>query len=222
MGKFSSKFLPMNITQILLGSTAAMLVAALLLSYSAMKDGESEDGRRHSAKELIDENARLQAELDRLRGGRPAAAPQPAELPDAMSESRLRALEEQNKQLLEAKQAAEKKQAQAEAETLAMNERATGQHDRAARRARLISQAMLMAQVKEVAVVDEQIQFVVLDVKQSNVRVGTRLAIRRNTGIVGEVVVSRMDAEASVADPLPNAVGKIDIKEGDELIIPIN
>lgn len=212
----------MNITQILLGSTAAMLVAALVLSYSAMKDGESEDGRRQSARELMDENARLKAELDRLRGGQPVAAVQPADMPESMSEARLRELEAQNKKLLEAKEAAEKKQKQAEAETLAMNERASGRHDKEARRAKLISQAMVMAQVKEVAEVDGKVQFVVLDVKQSNVRMGSRLAIRRNTGIVGEVVVTRMDAEATVADPLPNAVGKIDVKEGDELIVPIN
>lgn len=212
----------MNITQILLGSTAAMLVAALILSYSAMKDGEGEDGRRQTAKELIDENARLQAELDRMRGGQPMAAPQPAEKPDSMSATKLRELEEQNRKLLADKEAAEKKQKQAEAETLAMNERASGQHDKQARRAKLIAQAMLMAQVKEVAKVDGKIQFVVLDVKQSNVRMGSRLAIRRNTGIVGEVEITRMDAEATVADPLPNAVGKIDIKQGDELIIPIH
>ena len=131
-------------------------------------------------------------------------------------------LEEQNRKLLADKEAAEKKQKQAEAETLAMNERASGQHDKQARRAKMIAQAMLMAQVKEVAKVDGKIQFVVLDVKQSNVRMGSRLAIRRNTGIVGEVEITRMDAEATVADPLPNAVGKIDIKQGDELIIPIH
>lgn len=210
----------MNITQILLGSTAALLLVALTLSFSAMKNGEREDGRRLSAKDLIDENARLQAELDRYRGAAPAPRPQPAEVPDSMSEAKLRELEQQNQQLIAAKKAAEQKQEQAEAETLAMNERAAGQHDKTARRAKLIGQAMLMAQVKEVAAVEGQIQFVVLDVKQNNVRVGSRLAIRRNTGIVGEVLVTRMDAEATVADPLPNAVGEIDIKQGDELIVP--
>ena len=57
----------MNITHILLGSTAAMLIAALILSYSAMKGGEAEDGRRTSAKALMEENFRLQAEIARMR-----------------------------------------------------------------------------------------------------------------------------------------------------------
>lgn len=209
----------MNVTQILLGSTAVVLLTALVLSFGAMKNGEKEDGRRVSAQELLDENARLQIEVDRLRGARPMPKPQPAELPDTMSTTKLKELEEQNKQLLADKAAAEMKQQQAEAETLAMNERASGQRDKTARRAKLISQAMVMAQVSEVAEVDGQIQFVVLDVKQSNVRQGTKLAIRRNTGIVGEVIITRMDAEATVADPLPNVEGKVDIKQGDELIV---
>ena len=62
----------MNITQILLGSTAAMLLAALILSYGAMKGGEAEDGRKLSATELLQENVRLQAEVTRLRTGQSA------------------------------------------------------------------------------------------------------------------------------------------------------
>ncbi len=209
----------MNITQILLGATAAMLLAALVLSFSAMKDGEKEDVRRMSAKELIDENARLQAEVDRLRGGRPMSAPEPAQLPDSMSIAKLKELEEINQRLQAEKEAAEKKQEQAEAETLAMNQRSSGQLKKEAYRAKLIGQALVMAQVKEVVLENDQVQFVVIDVKQTTLSMGQRLAIRRNNGIVGEVVVSRMDAEASFADPLPNVAGKIDIVEGDELII---
>ena len=67
----------MNITQILLGSTAAMLLAALILSYGAMKGGEAEDGRKHSATELLQENVRLQAEVTRLRTGQPAPSAVP-------------------------------------------------------------------------------------------------------------------------------------------------
>ena len=88
----------MNITQILLGSTAAMLLAALILSYGAMKGGEAEDGRKHSATELLQENVRLQAEVTRLRTGQlaPSAAPQ-IDTPDSMSAAKLSEIEEQNK-----------------------------------------------------------------------------------------------------------------------------
>ncbi|HCL97761.1 MAG TPA: hypothetical protein DHW77_08360, partial [Verrucomicrobiales bacterium] len=64
----------MNITQILLGSTAVMLLVALVLSFTAMKNGEAEDGREHTAVSLMSENARLQAEIERLRAGDAIAA----------------------------------------------------------------------------------------------------------------------------------------------------
>ena len=57
----------MNITQILLGATAAMLLAALGLSYMSMRDGEAGDSRKQKAVELLQENASYEAELKRLR-----------------------------------------------------------------------------------------------------------------------------------------------------------
>ena len=109
----------MNVTQILLGSTAAMLLVALILSYSAMRNGEAEDGREHNATELMQENARLQAEIDRLRSGRPIAAPvAKVEKPDGMSESKLKEIEEQNRLLREQLETTKKQKEQAEQETL--------------------------------------------------------------------------------------------------------
>ncbi|MBT8037149.1 MAG: OmpH family outer membrane protein [Verrucomicrobiae bacterium] len=213
----------MNITQILLGSTAAMLLVALILSYSAMKGGEAEDGRKHTAVELMQENARLQAEIDRLRRGLPVAGSvNEIDPPESMSQSKLKEIEEQNALLREQLAEADKKRKQAEAETLAMNERQSGKLNKEQRRARLISQAMLMAQVKEVAE-QEGIYVIVLDVKVPQaVRMNTELAVRRGTGIVGRLTVSNIDQENVFADPLPGTFpsGKIDVKVGDELIIP--
>ena len=76
-----------------------------------------------------------------------------------------------------------------------MNERHSEKHNKEARRARLISQAMLMAQVKEVAKDEKSgvVQLVVLDVKvPQSVRMGTELAIRRGTGIIGRLSVSNI------------------------------
>lgn len=215
----------MNITQILLGSTAAMLLIALVLSYSSMKDGEVEDGRIHSAVELREENARLQAEIDRLRSGRTIAAPVPdVEKPDTMSEEKLKAIEAQNRLLSEQLENIKKEKDLVEKEAEALNERSLGKRDKEARRARLISQAMLMAQVKEVAKDPESgIQIIVIDVKMhEQVRIGTELAIRRGTGIVGRLQVSSESEGNYFADPLPGTFpsGEIDVKEGDELIFP--
>ena len=214
----------MNITHILLGSTAAMLIAALILSYSAMKGGEAEDGRRTSAKALMEENFRLQAEIARMRTSQAyEGSPQAASAPQNMSVEKLGELEEQNRLLQEQIVAEKKKREQAEAETEVMAEREAGKQNKEQRRAKLISIATLMAQVSEVAQ-DQGIYVIVLDVKLANqVREGTELAIRRGTGIIGRLVVSRIDIDENFfADPLPGSFpgGKIDVKIGDELIVP--
>lgn len=213
----------MNITQILLGSTAALLLAALILAYGAMKGGEAEDGRKHSATELMQENVRLQAEVMRLRTGQvaPSAIPQ-IETPDTMSAAKLREIEAQNQLLQDQVTAEKKKREQAEAETLAMTERQSGKLNKEERRSRMIAQAMLMAQVKEVAE-EGGIYVIVLDVKRTqSVRMGTELAVRRGTGIIGRLSVSNIADGNVFADPLPGTFpgGDIDIRVGDELIIP--
>ena len=214
----------MNITHILLGSTAAMLIAALILSYSAMKGGEAEDGRRTSAKALMEENFRLQAEIARMQTNQAyGGSAQAASPPPNMSVEKLGELEEQNHLLQEQIVAEKKKREQAEAETEVMTEREAGKQNKEQRRAKLISIATLMAQVSEVAQ-DQGIYVIVLDVKLANqVREGTELAIRRGTGIIGRLVVSRIDIDENFfADPLPGSFpgGKIDVKIGDELIVP--
>jgi hypothetical protein len=215
----------MNITQILLGSTAAMLVVALILSYSAMKNGEAEDGRKHNAIALMEENARLQAEIERLRSGQPIAAPITAvEKPDGISEPELEAIKKKNRDLAAKLEEAKKQEELAKKEAAVLTERQSGMHSKEARRARLIQQAMLMAQVKEVAKDAESgIHVIVLDVKMhEQVRVGTELAIRRGTGIIGRLSVSSETDGNVFADPLPGTFpgGDIDIKTGDELIKP--
>ena len=215
----------MNITQILLGSTAAMLVVALILSFTAMKNGEKEDAREHDAKALLEQNARLQAEIDRLRSGQAVAAPIPTvEKPDGMTEDQLEAIKETNRQLAKQLEESKKKEELAKQEAAAITERQTEQHDKQARRARQIKQALLMAQVKEVAKDEETgIYFILLDVKMpEHVSVGTELGIRRGTGIIGRLSVTSESDGNVFADPLPGTFpGKeIDIKTGDELIKP--
>ena len=213
----------MNITQILLGATAAMLLAALGLSYMSMRDGENGDSRKQQAVELLQENASYEAELKRLKSGQPLTSPAaPITAPVTISAEKLQELEIKNQLLRDQVLRSEKKANQAEEETLAMNERHVQKHDKAARRARLIGQAMIMAQVKEIAE-QEGIFVIVIDVKMpQSVRMNTELAIRRGTGIIGRVIVSNINEGAVFADPLPGTFpgGSVDIQVGDELIIP--
>ena len=213
----------MNITQILLSATAAMLLAALGLSYMSMRNGEEGDSRKQRAVELLQEGATYEAELKRLRSGQPLTSPViPIDPPAQISAAQLQELEIKNKLLREQILRSEKKAQQAEDETLAMNERHVAKYDKTARRAKLIGQARLMAQVKEVAE-QEGIFIIVLDVKMpQSVRINTELAIRRGTGIIGRITVSNMEEGAVFADPLPGTFpgGSVDVKVGDELIIP--
>lgn len=201
-----------------------MLLVALFLSYSSMKDGEVEDGRIQSAVELRDENARLRAEIDRLRTGGTIAAPVPTvEKPDSMSESKLREIEKQNRLLNEQLEAMKKKTELAEEEAEALSERALDKRDNETRRARLISQAMIMAQVKEVAIDPNAGHVILIDIKMhEQVRIGTTLAIRRGTGIIGRLQVSSESEGHYFADPVTGTFlsGEIDVKVGDELIVP--
>ena len=133
-------------------------------------------------------------------------------------------LEEQNRLLQQQVLAEKKKREQAEAETEVMTEREAGKQNKEQRRAKLISVATLMAQVSEVAQ-DQGIYVIVLDVKVPNqVREGTELAIRRGTGIIGRLVVSRIDIDDNFFCrlPLPGSFpgGEIDVNIGDELIVP--
>lgn len=100
----------MNVTHILLGSTAAILVAALILSYNAMRGGEVEEGRRVSAEALIADNARLQAEIARLRNTEAEqATTQPTNARESISAEQVRELQEQNRLLQEQIHAERKK-----------------------------------------------------------------------------------------------------------------
>ncbi|MGB2401838.1 MAG: hypothetical protein ACPIA7_00360 [Akkermansiaceae bacterium] len=214
----------MNITHILLGSTAAILIAALILSYGSMKSGEEESYLHTNAKVLMDENARLQAEISRLQSGQTyQGSPQTLTPPQNVTTQRMAELEEQKRLLLEQLDAERKKRELAEAEAEVITEREAGKLNKEQRRAKMISIATVMAQVSEVAQ-DQGIFVVVLDVKVANqVREGRELAIRRGTGIIGRLVVSRIDIDGNYfADPLPGSFpgGSIDVKTGDELIVP--
>ena len=213
----------MNITHILLGSTAAILIAALILSYNAMRGGEDENFRLTNAKVLMDENARLQAEISRLQMDRGyAGSRSEATIPQGMTPQYKEDLEEQNRLLKEQLNAESKKLEVAQKEAEAIAEREAGKLNKDQRRAKRISIATVMAQVSEVAQ-DQGIFVIVLDVKvPGQVREGRELAIRRGTGIIGRLVVSRIDIDDNhFADPLPGTFpgGSIDVKVGDELIV---
>ena len=92
--------------------------------------------------------------------------------------------------------------------------------ERLQRRARQVNNAMLMASVDQYYPEDG---FVSIKVQNSNnVIEGVKLAIRRNTGIVGHLEVTTVEGNEAIADVIGTTFlgGTIDIQPGDELILP--
>ncbi len=219
----------MNVTQILLGSTAALLLVAIVLSYTDMQNGVAANGRAQSAAELMKENAQLQAEILQLKSGNvtpipPTPAPPKEELAtSSISENELAQFREQNDLLKQQLEVEQNKREQAEADASALTERNHGKINQDERRAKLISIASLMAQVTEIAE-EGDITVIVLDVIiPQAVQLGTELAIRRGNGIAGKLSVTNIADGTVFADPILGSFpgGEVDVKIGDELIIPI-
>jgi len=88
------------------------------------------------------------------------------------------------------------------------------------RHARLVANASLMGSVVEYAPKDGFV--VIRSLNSNNVVEGARLSIRRKSGIIGQLEVTRIiDDGQAIADVIPTTFlgGDVDIKTGDELII---
>ena len=84
----------------------------------------------------------------------------------------------------------------------------------------MIGQALLIGRISEI-VEDAQFGgFMTFDILMpEQVQIGTILAIRRKTGILGQLKVSDVTAEGGIANPLPG-FGPVQAQIGDELILP--
>jgi hypothetical protein len=88
------------------------------------------------------------------------------------------------------------------------------------RRARLISQALLMGKVKEYISDPQFGSFIIFEpTMPEQIQVGSVLGVRRNTGILAHYKVSEVTAEGVIANPM-SGIGPVEPKVGDELIFP--
>jgi len=88
------------------------------------------------------------------------------------------------------------------------------------RRAKIIAQALIMGQINQYYPEDGFVSLTVINYE--NVQPGVTLAIRRNdTGIVGQVEVTTVEANEAIANVLPYTFlgGEVEVQAGDELII---
>ena len=235
--------------KILLGATVALLLAAVVMSWQNMREKSAnaapDDLARVEAQiqqyKIEEQRLAAERELRALRAatpnltavptpaapstasavvvppGQPAVAVPPSQ-PDRTAdlEQRLRDAEERA-----AKLERDKNVARDEAGVIA--QRDLEKRDKDLRRARLIKQALLIATVTEFVENPDIGSFAVIKVERpENVQPGTILDIRRNTGVLGKLKVGELNGEEAIANPIPASFmgGPVDIRPGDELILP--
>ena len=215
----------MDTMKLLLGATIALLLGALAVSWQGMKQGvkntpQDEIARlQKQVKELRAEqdNLKMQRELQLLRS-------QPVQTTASSELEAMKLQLEQNKRALEEielrKEAEARDKKVADLEELEMDKRGLESKDSELRRARMISDALLVGRIKEYVEDAQYGGFVTFEVLlPEQIQTGVIVAIRRKTGILGQLKVSDITAEGAIANPLPG-FGPVKPQVGDELILP--
>lgn len=223
----------MDTIKILLALTTTLLLAALAWSWQQQRDLSKSAPAAELARiklqlaELEREEAILASEKQlREIGAMPNPTPT-ALVPTAKAQAEL---EEKNAQLkeIEARNAAlqaelemkEKEANLAKQEGGLIAQRDLEKSDRELRRARQISEALLMAKVMEFVNDPNTGAFVTIQlVMPEHVTVDTVLSVRRKDGIAGSIKVREIIGGEAVADVLPG-IGPFTPQPGDELIVP--
>lgn len=214
----------MNMMSVLLGATGLLLVAALILSVGSMNSGTDpkELAALRAEAELLNSAER---ELALYRNTGTPISPTTLSIEEANraaeDAARIASLEAE---IAEKEEETNKVAKQADIykeEAGLIAQRDIEKTDKDGRRARIIQEALLIATVTGYSIDDG---FAVVNIQRhDNAQEGSKLAIRRNAGIIGHLKISSLypDSQA-VADPVPGSFlgGNIDIQAGDELIIP--
>ena len=211
---------------ILLGATFALLLAAVVLSFQNMNDGvrnaspDELSRLRGQIDQLRMEQDRLQLEkqLQDVRANQSSEVSSVSELEKMKAE--LAAKEAEIVALAEEKDDAEKKAETYRDEAGLIGQMELEKKDNELRRARLIRDALLIGRIQEFVSNPEIGGFATIEiVMPEHMQVGSVLAIRRNTGILGKVKITDISTEGAIGSPMPG-FGPIDPQPGDELIIP--
>lgn len=217
--------------KILLGATVALLLGALAMSWNGMQKGVAAAPPEELARikrQIEDQNLeilKLKAEKAAANGSvqpvtPPPAAYAPPTAPDmADLKAELAAKEAELAKIEGEKSKAERNAKVSDLENLELAKRDLEKGDPELRRARLISQALLVAKVKEYQENPDVGNFAVLEIiLPDQVQTGAILAIRKNNGILGQLRVTGVEPEGAIASPLPG-FGPTKPQPGDELIV---
>jgi len=217
----------MDTTKLLLGTTIVLLLAAVGMSWNGMQQGvkkTSADETEHLRKQvdaLRDDLNRAALEKQLLQSAPTTVAP-PAANRDELeaTKQRLKESEDLRLALAEDKAKAERNAKVSDSENLELVRGELEKKNSLARETRLINQALLVAKVKECVNDPQTGTFITLEViMPEQVQQNTILAIRRNTGILGQLKISSIVGNEAIANMLPG-FGTITPVVGDELILP--
>ena len=211
--------------KLLLGATIALLLGALAVSWQGMNKGvrntpPDEIARlEKQVKELRAEQDKLALEKQmlQLRG---AAVNPPTVASNAAADLAAIRAQMEARAAEEAAARAERDAKVADATELELDKRELEGKDSELRRARMIAQSLLIGRIREYVESPQGGDFVTFDVLlPEQVQVGAIVAIRRKTGILGQLKVSDVTPEGAIANPLPG-FGLVKPQVGDELILP--
>lgn len=213
--------------RLLLGATVTLLVAAFVWAVQIMNQGVANPPAAELA-HIQKQQKEVQKELDNLSMQRQQQVEQAKQVATSQSAVELEAIKAQleaSKSTLavmeqEQKELKQRDSKMARDEEGLMGQRQLEKSDKELRRARMISDALLMGRVREYVSNDKVGTFVTVDVLMpEQVQVGCILAIRRKTGILGQMKVSEVTPEGAIANMLPG-LSDVPPKAGDELIFP--
>ncbi|MEI6655150.1 MAG: hypothetical protein WCP45_10310 [Verrucomicrobiota bacterium] len=216
----------MDTTKLLLGTIIALLLAALVMSWNGMQQGvkntpsDEYDRLRKQINDLREDQNRIALEKQIQQHNSVLVAPPGSA--DERETLKQQAKEDREKlqALQEEKDKAERNAKVSDSENLLLTQRDLEKKNALARETRLITQALLVGKVKEYREDPQYGSFVTLDVVMpEQVQQNTILAIRRNTGILGQLKVTSVEGAEAVANKL-QGFGPVAPVPGDELILP--
>lgn len=229
----------MNTTNILLGTTSLLLVVGFVLSMGGFNKNRGNESSKEELAELKEEIAKIKAEeraieLSRLRTPAPTYNPTPTPVIPAVpektevepvSEDMKRVIEAQQEQIADLK---DKNEELENAKTAVEKENENIMADKTEARK---EQSMAAFRIKNaltmgtVTTADKENALVIFTPSPSanNFQPGKILAVRRNTGIIGTIVIDRLaETGEYVATMRPHGYspdGYPDIQPGDTIII---
>ena len=219
----------MDTMKLLLGATVALLLGALAVSWQGMNTGVKNTSPDEIArlKKQVEELRQQQDALDiqrKIQEIKASAPPIATTMSNAAEIEAMKAQVDATQEALakieEEKQLKRDKKLAQDEEGL-IDQKVLEKSDKELRRARMISDALLIGRVKEY-VEDAQFGgFVTFEViMPEQVQIGTVLGIRRNkTGLLCQLKVSDVTTEGAIANPI-GGFGTVHPQVGDELILP--